>query len=101
MAVVIAFVICVALNGVMRGRSAAHISYAYAGLSGALTNTLLVMPGIYVFYKDAYAQASGKDPSEIIGVIEGVISFNGMIEAVVAAILVAAIGIVIERLPQR
>ena len=100
-AVVIAFVICVALNGVMKGKSAAHISYAYAGLSGALTNTLLVMPGIYIFYKDAYAQAIGKDPSEIIGVIEGVISFNGMIEAVVAAILVAAIGIILERMPQR
>ncbi len=101
LAVVIAVLICVGLTGIMRGQSAAHISYAYAGLSGALTNTLLVMPLIYIFYKEPYAVALDKDPSEVIGVIEGVISFNGMVEAVVAAILVAAIGIILERLPQR
>ena len=100
LAVVIAFLICVGLTGVMKGRSAAHISYAYAGLAGALTNTLLVMPGIYIFYRDAYAKALSIEPDAVIGVIQGVISFNGMIEAVVAAILVAAIGIILERLPQ-
>lgn len=99
-AAVMGFLICLSLTVFMRKRSGTHISYAYAGLTGALTNTLLVMPMIYIFYKEAYAAALSVDPDAVIGVIEGVISFNGVVEAVVAAILVAAIGMILERLPQ-
>ena len=36
-------------------------SLGAAGLTGALTNTLLVMNLIYLFFKDAYAAANGAD----------------------------------------
>jgi uncharacterized membrane protein len=65
--------------------------YAYAGLSGALTNTLLVMPMIYIFYHNAYARALSINPDAVLSVIGGVIAFNGVIEAVVAAVIVALI----------
>jgi uncharacterized membrane protein len=63
-----------------------------------MVNTLLVMGGIFVLYKDAYAEALGKEASAVLGIIGGVISFNGVIEAIVAAIIVAALGAVLVKI---
>ncbi len=71
----------------------ASIALAYAGLTGAFTNTLFVMSGIFVLYRDAYANALGIAGDTVIDVIMGVVSFNGIVEAVVAAILVSGIGL--------
>ena len=78
-------------------KGSANIALAYAGLAGAFTNTLLVMSGIYILYKDAYAQAVGVAGEAVIDVIMGVVTFNGVIEAVVAAIIVAGVGIALTR----
>ncbi|MCM1126065.1 MAG: ECF transporter S component [Lachnospiraceae bacterium] len=74
-------------------KGSAGISLAYAGLSGAFTNTLFVMSGIFILYKDAYANALGIAGDAVIDVIMGVISFNGIVEAVVAAIIVTGVGL--------
>ena len=74
------------------------MAFAYAGLAGAFTNTLFVMSGIFILYKDAYAQALGIAGDAVIDVIMGVISFNGIVEAVVAAILTAGIGIALAQI---
>ncbi len=79
-------------------RDGKMVAFSYAAVIGALTNTLLVMGGIYVLYKDAYAQALSIDPAAVLGTISGVISFNGVIEAIVAAILVSGISIVLNRI---
>lgn len=73
-------------------KASASVALAYAGITGAFTNTLFVMSGILVLYKDAYAQALGIAGDTVIDVIMGVISFNGIVEAVVAAILIAGVG---------
>ncbi len=73
-------------------KGSASIALAYAGLTGAFTNTLFVMSGIFILYKDAYANALGIAGDTVIDVIMGVVSFNGIVEAVVAAILVSGIG---------
>ena len=78
-------------------KGSANIALAYAGLAGAFTNTLLVMSGIYILYKDAYAQAVGVAGEAVIDVIMGVVTFNGVVEAVVAAIIVAGVGIALTR----
>ena len=78
-------------------KGAASIALAYAGLTGAFTNTLFVMSGIYILYKDAYAHALGITGDAVIGVIMGIISFNGIVEAVVAAILATGIGLALMR----
>ena len=83
---------------VFSASSGRYIGYAIAGAVGALTNTLLVMPGIYILYKDAYAKALSIDPDAVAGTIMGVISFNGVIEAIVAAVLVTAIGAVLAKI---
>lgn len=74
------------------------VAFVYAGVIGAMTNTLLVMGGIFVLYKDAYANALSIDPNAVLGVIGGVISFNGVIEAIVAAIIVSALGVVLNKI---
>lgn len=74
-------------------KGSSSIALAYAGLTGAFTNTLFVMSGIYILYKDAYANALGIAGDTVIDVIMGVVSFNGIVEAVVAAVLVSGIGL--------
>ncbi|MEY8440388.1 ECF transporter S component [Anaerotruncus colihominis] len=72
-----------------KGRSAALIG---AGIVGSLTNTILVMGGIYLFFGESYAAAKGIAFSALFGVIMGVIGINGVLEAIVAAILTLALG---------
>ena len=42
---------------------------------------------ILILYKDAYAQAYEMDPSAVLVAIGGVISFNGVIEAIVSGVI--------------
>ncbi|MCM1134233.1 MAG: ECF transporter S component [Clostridium sp.] len=74
-------------------KTSASIALAYAGVTGAFTNTLLVMSGIFILYKDAYAAALGIAGDTVIDVIMGIVSFNGIVEATVAAILIAGVGL--------
>jgi uncharacterized membrane protein len=80
-----------------RGKNAANIAFGYAGLAGAFTNTLFVMSGIFFLYRDAYAEAVGVAGEAVLDVIMGVVTFNGIIESVVAAILVAGIGLALTK----
>jgi uncharacterized membrane protein len=73
-------------------------AFIYAGVLGSMVNTLLVMGGIFVLYKDAYADALSIDPTAVLGIIGGVISFNGVLEAIVASIIVAALGVVLNKI---
>ncbi len=86
-------ILFILLTMISRRKASASVALAYAGLSGAFTNTLFVMSGIYILYKDAYAQALGIAGSAVIDVIMGVVSFNGIVEATVAAILIAGVGL--------
>ncbi len=67
------------------------ISLAAAGVAGALTNTLLVMNGIYVLFGSNYAAAKGIAIDALYTVILGVIGTQGIPEAIVAGVLVSAI----------
>ena len=80
-----------------KNKPSASIALAYAGLAGAFTNTLFVMSGIYILYRDAYAQALGVAGDTVLNIIMGVVSFNGIVEAVVAAILIAGVGLALIR----
>lgn len=63
-----------------------------AGIVGALTNTLLVMNLIFVFFKDAYANVNGVANDAVYTFILSIIGINGIPEAIVAAIIVAFVG---------
>lgn len=62
-----------------------------AGIVGSMTNTLLVMNGIYIFFGESYAAASNQAVAGIYDVILGIILGFGIPEAIVAGILTAAI----------
>ena len=96
--IIVAAVIFVVLQFATMKKDANVLSFVYAGISGAFINTLLVMGGIFVLYKDAYANALSIDANAVLGVIGGVISFNGVIEAIVAAVTVYAIGAVLTKI---
>lgn len=74
------------------------VNFAVAGVLGAFVNTLLVMGSIFILYKDAYAQAVGIAPSAVLGTIGGIISFNGVIEAILSGVIVSAIGLVLNKI---
>lgn len=68
-----------------------------AGIAGSMTNTLLVMNGIYFFFGESYAAASNKMVANLYHMILGIIVSFGVPEAIVASILTAAIGNVLLR----
>ncbi len=78
-------------------KASANIALSYAGLAGAFTNTLFVMSGIFILYKDAYANAMGVAGDAVLDVIMGVVAFNGVVEAVVAAIIVTGVGLALAK----
>lgn len=69
-----------------------HTGLILAGLAGSLTNTLLVMNLIFLFFRDAYASANHVEAGAVYGFILGVIGTNGVPEAVVAALLTLLVG---------
>lgn len=74
------------------------IALGIAGVLGSLTNTLLVMNLIYVFFGESYAAATGRAYSALYYAILGVIVGSGIPEAIVAAVLTIAIAKVLLKL---
>lgn len=74
-------------------RKKAHVvAIGVAGIAGAMTNTLLVMNMIYLFFGQSYAAAKEIAFSQLYTTaILPVVGVNGVLEAVVSAVLVTAI----------
>lgn len=64
-----------------------HASIIAASLTGTLTNTILVLSGIYVFFGVSYASAVGIGYEVLIDVLLGVVATNGIVEACVAGVV--------------
>ena len=75
-----------------RKKGVSSVGLVLAGVSGALVNTLLVMNLIFIFYGDAYIEASGKAAALGYTFIVSVIGINGVPEAIIAGILTLCIG---------
>ncbi|MGC6769872.1 ECF transporter S component [Enterococcus sp. LJL128] len=69
-----------------------------AGFCGSAVNTILVMGGIFLLFKDAYAQAMDISINAVFSVIAGIVFTSGAVEAVVAALATAAVAAVLLRL---
>lgn len=67
------------------------VSVLIASIVGSLCNTILVMGGIYVFFGPAYAAVKEIAYDALMAVIWGTITTNGVIEAILAAVLVTAV----------
>lgn len=67
------------------------VSLITAGICGAMTNTILVMGMIYLFFGESYAKAKEISYDALLGVILGIIGVNGVLEAITAAALTCVI----------
>ena len=74
------------------------VSYVICAAAGSLTNTVLVLALIYVFFGQAYAAALSIDPAVLIGSLLTVVATNGVGELIVAVILVPAIAIPLSKI---
>lgn len=99
LALVIAFVPRI-LIGVMaglvaqafkRGQKFETLGCVLSGFVGSITNTILVMGGIYLFFGKSYAAVNNMSHDALLGFIGGVIAVNGVVEAALAALLSTAI----------
>lgn len=64
------------------------VSMMLSALLNTVLHTILVMGGIWVFFANPYATARGMTLQEVWAFIMGVIMTNGVIEAILAAIIV-------------
>lgn len=92
---VVPFFVYVAIRKIMKANKASNaVGFAIAGVLGSMTNTILVMNMIYFFFGREYAAAKELGFETLYnGVILPVITFNGVIEAIVAGVLTAAVGV--------
>ncbi|MDD2494336.1 MAG: ECF transporter S component [Tissierellia bacterium] len=77
--------------------SAKPIAFAVAGVAGALTNTILVMSGIYFLFGSSYAAAKGLAIDSLYKLIFTVIGTQGIPEAIIAGVIVTAVGQVLYK----
>ena len=64
-----------------------------------MVNTITgLLGGNFCVIQRCIMQSLSVDAGAVLGIIGGVISFNGVIEAIVAAIIVAALGMVLNKL---
>jgi uncharacterized membrane protein len=68
-----------------------YLSLLLGGISGAITNTALVMGLIYFLFKGAYATAKSIPVNAVAGVVLGIVGTNGIPEALVAAVVTVAV----------
>jgi len=66
-------------------------AFSVSGVLGSLTNTILVLGGIYVFFGQSYATVIGKSFDVLLGIIGLSILTNGIPEAVIGGIAAYAI----------
>ena len=71
------------------------IALPIVGFVGSMVNTIAVMGSIYVLFAKEYAQAREVGITAVWGLIMGTITASGIPEAIAAAVLVLALGILI------
>ena len=82
-------------------RDHSFIGLTVAGASGALINTLLVMPLIFLLFKDAYALVRDIPVEAVAGAVMAVIFANGIPEAIVATFITPVVCKAVLSLPGR
>lgn len=75
-------------------------AFITAGIVGSMTNTILVMNMIYLFFGKQYANVTGKEYNLLYKAIMVVIGTNGVCEAILAAVIVSVAGTVLYRIKQ-
>ena len=75
-----------------KGKVNEWASLSIVGFVGSMVNTVFVMGSIFVLFTQQYAQAKAVAMEAVSGLILGTVLMNGVPEALLAMVLVAAIG---------
>ena len=86
---VVAGLVYQALSRMVKQNAAAFVA---AGFFGSITNTIGVMGLIYLLFGEQYAAAAGQSYNLLFGIIIGVVGTQGVPEAIIASVLVCAVG---------
>ena len=68
-----------------------YVALPVVGFAGSMTNTVTVLTSIFFLFRAEYATAIGKPMALVFDAIMAVVTGNGVIEAIVALILVTVI----------
>ena len=79
-------------RGIQKLHGSDIVSLGIAGFLGSMTNNLLVMNLIYLLFGERWSAAKQISSDLIYKTILGVIAANGIPEAIVAAVITAAVG---------
>ena len=90
-----------AYQGVKRLIKSDVVALGAAGFLGSMTNTVLVMNMIYLFFGDSWGAAKNIAPDMVYKTILAVIATNGVPEAIVAMLVTAAVGKVLLALKRK
>lgn len=85
--VLIGFMAGFIFEQISKKSSKENINMAISALCGALTNTILVLGGIYFLFGTSYASALGKNFTDLAPYLLGIITSQGILEAMVGAII--------------
>ena len=89
--ILIGVVAGLAFRGMMRLGQNEGASLLIAGLAGSMTNTIGVMGLIYALFGEQYAMATKQAASALLGAILFIVGTNGVVEAIIAALLTVAV----------
>ena len=77
------------------------VALVITGFVGSMTNTITVMGSIYLLFAQQYAEAKDVAITAVWGLIMGTVTASGIPEAIAAAILVLALGMVLLKFIKR
>ncbi|SHK82621.1 Uncharacterized membrane protein [Anaerocolumna jejuensis DSM 15929] len=97
---IVPFFLIKLLKGIFKNKNKQLLTFCLTGIFASLVNTLLVMSGIFLIFKDAYSAAKNISVNAVFASILTIIFMNGIPEAIVAAIITSAICKVLYNNPQ-
>lgn len=96
--ILIGVVTALAFNGLRKIFRNKYFAATVAGVAGTLTNTLLVLGGIYIFFGNEYYSMAVADGSQTLLAFLGmVVLTNGLPEAVIGGIAASAIAVPVKK----
>ena len=96
--ILIGVVTALTMKGLTKLFKNEFVAATIAGVAGTLTNTLLVLGGIYIFFGTEYYSMAVADSSQtLLDFLGMVILTNGLPEAAIGGIAASAIGIPVKK----
>lgn len=89
--VMIGVVVGLLFKALSKTKLSKALSAGVCGFCGALTNTILVMGGIYLYFGRSYSAAKDQAYETLIGTVMATITGIGITEALVSAVISAAV----------